>query len=46
MRPKRKDNDTHNIVLGCISNEKEDIDVDEISNLTGIARKTVKRYMN
>ena len=44
--PKGIDKNTLNIVLGCLSNKKEYIDVDEISNLTGVATKTVNRYMN
>lgn len=43
--PKGIDKNTLNIVLGCLSNKKEYIDVDEISNLTGVATKTVNRYM-
>lgn len=44
--PKGIDKNTLNIVLGCLSNKKEYIDIDEISNLTGVATKTVNRYMN
>ncbi len=44
--PKGIDKNTLNIVLECLSNKKEYIDVDEISNLTGVATKTVNRYMN
>lgn len=46
LLPKGIDKNTLNIVLGCLSNRKEYIDVDEISNLTGVATKTVNRYMN
>lgn len=44
--PKGIDKNTLNIVLGCLSNKKEYINIDEISNLTGVATKTVNRYMN
>ncbi|MGL5190825.1 MAG: response regulator [Cetobacterium sp.] len=44
--PKGIDKNTLNIVLGCLNNKQEYMDVDEISNLTGVATKTVNRYMN
>ncbi|WP_297598971.1 response regulator [uncultured Cetobacterium sp.] len=44
--PKGIDRNTLNIVLGCLNSRKEYKDVDEISNLTGVATKTVNRYMN
>lgn len=44
--PKGIDKNTLNIVLGCLSNKKEYIDVDKIADLTGVAKKTINRYMN
>lgn len=44
--PKGIDRNTLNIILECLSSKKEYVSIENISILTGIATKTVNRYMN
>lgn len=44
--PKGIDRNTLNIILKCLNSKDEYIDVENISCLTGVASKTVNRYLN
>lgn len=46
LLPKGIDKNTLNMILEYLSSKKEYADIEDISNLTGIATKTVNRYMN